>query len=114
LPPRAIKECEQPRRDTLNNPKLIEDDKLLAFDVVIANPPFSLDKWGAENAANDKYKRFHRGVTPINFGSSYSQDGSSRTHHASHGPEREPFEVPFDANGASSARGMAECCTEEE
>ncbi len=54
--------------DTLNNPKLIEDDKLLAFDVVIANPPFSLDKWGAENAANDKYKRFHRGVPPKSTG----------------------------------------------
>jgi type I restriction enzyme M protein len=54
--------------DTLNNPKLIEDDKLLAFDVVIANPPFSLDKWGAENAAKDKYKRFHRGVPPKSAG----------------------------------------------
>jgi type I restriction enzyme M protein len=54
--------------DTLNNPKLIEDDKLLAFDVVVANPPFSLDKWGAENAANDKYKRFHRGIPPKSAG----------------------------------------------
>jgi type I restriction enzyme M protein len=54
--------------DTLNNPKLIEDDKLLAFDIVIANPPFSLDKWGAENAANDKYKRFHRGIPPKSTG----------------------------------------------
>ncbi|WP_455707876.1 N-6 DNA methylase [Mesorhizobium sp. ORM8.1] len=54
--------------DTLNNPKLIEDDKLLAFDVVIANPPFSLDKWGAENAASDKHKRFHRGVPPKGTG----------------------------------------------
>lgn len=54
--------------DTLNNPKLIEDDKLLAFDVVIANPPFSLDKWGAENAAHDHYKRFHRGVPPKSTG----------------------------------------------
>ncbi|MDI3469786.1 MAG: Type I restriction-modification system, DNA-methyltransferase subunit M [Pseudolabrys sp.] len=54
--------------DTLNNPKLIEDDKLLAFDVVVANPPFSLDKWGAENAANDKYKRFHRGIPPKSTG----------------------------------------------
>jgi type I restriction enzyme M protein len=54
--------------DTLNNPKLIEDDKLMAFDVVVANPPFSLDKWGAENAANDKYKRFHRGVPPKSTG----------------------------------------------
>lgn len=54
--------------DTLNNPKLIEDDNLLAFDVVVANPPFSLDKWGAENAAGDKYKRFHRGVPPKSTG----------------------------------------------
>lgn len=42
--------------------------KLLAFDVVIANPPFSLDKWGAENAGNDKYKRFHRGIPPKSAG----------------------------------------------
>jgi type I restriction enzyme M protein len=54
--------------DTLNNPKLIEDDKLLAFNVVVANPPFSLDKWGAENAANDKFKRFHRGIPPKSTG----------------------------------------------
>lgn len=50
--------------DTLNNPKLIEGDSLMKFDVVVANPPFSLDKWGAESAAADKYKRFHRGVPP--------------------------------------------------
>ena len=54
--------------DTLNNPKLIENDKLLAFDVVVANPPFSLDKWGAEHAANDKYRRFHRGIPPKSTG----------------------------------------------
>ncbi|MQY80269.1 MAG: N-6 DNA methylase, partial [Bacteroidetes bacterium] len=40
--------------DTINNPKLIEDDKLMKFDIVVANPPFSLDKWGAENAGADK------------------------------------------------------------
>jgi type I restriction enzyme M protein len=50
--------------DTLNNPKLVEDDSLMRFDVVVANPPFSLDKWGAESAGADKYKRFHRGVPP--------------------------------------------------
>jgi type I restriction enzyme M protein len=54
--------------DTLNNPKLIEDDRLLAFDVVVANPPFSLDKWGAENAATDRYRRFHRGIPPKSTG----------------------------------------------
>ena len=50
---------------TLTNPKLIEGDSLMKFDIVVANPPFSLDKWGAETAAVDKpYRRFHRGVPP--------------------------------------------------
>ncbi len=54
--------------DTLNNPQLIENDKLMKFNIVVANPPFSLDKWGAEDAANDIYKRFWRGVPPKSKG----------------------------------------------
>lgn len=54
--------------DTLNNPKLTEDDALMRFDIVVANPPFSLNKWGAENADSDKYQRFHRGVPPKSKG----------------------------------------------
>lgn len=54
--------------DTLNNPLLVEDDRLMKFDLVIANPPFSLKKWGAENAENDKYNRFFRGVPPKDKG----------------------------------------------
>lgn len=54
--------------DTLNNPLLVEDDHLMKFDVVVANPPFSLKKWGAENADSDTYKRFHRGIPPKNKG----------------------------------------------
>lgn len=50
--------------DTINNPRLIEGDNLMKFDVVVANPPFSLDKWGAEAAANDPHKRFTRGIPP--------------------------------------------------
>lgn len=50
--------------NTLNNPKLIEADSLMKFDIVVANPPFSLDKWGAEKASSDSYNRFHRGVPP--------------------------------------------------
>lgn len=50
--------------DTINNPKLIEGDHLMKFDAVVANPPFSLDKWGHETAADDVYKRFTRGVPP--------------------------------------------------
>lgn len=54
--------------DTLNNPLLVEDDKLMKFSLVLANPPFSLKKWGAENASDDKYNRFWRGVPPKDKG----------------------------------------------
>lgn len=54
--------------DTLNNPQLVENDGLMKFDVCVANPPFSLKKWGAENAENDKYNRFWRGVPPKDKG----------------------------------------------
>lgn len=54
--------------DTLNNPLLTEHDKLMHFDVVVANPPFSLKKWGAENAASDQHNRFWRGVPPKDKG----------------------------------------------
>jgi type I restriction enzyme M protein len=50
--------------DTINSPRLIEDNGLMKFDIVVANPPFSLDKWGAENASNDRFNRFHRGIPP--------------------------------------------------
>ncbi|HMQ11634.1 MAG TPA: type I restriction-modification system subunit M [Oligoflexia bacterium] len=56
------------RGDTLRNPKLIEDDHLVKYDVVVANPPFSLDKWGAEIADKDPFERFHRGVPPKSKG----------------------------------------------
>lgn len=54
--------------DTLNNPALVEGDSLMRFDIVVANPPFSLDKWGAEDAAGDPYRRFWRGVPPKSKG----------------------------------------------
>lgn len=50
--------------DTLNGPLLIEDDSLMKFDLVIANPPFSLKKWMGETIEEDKYNRFHRGIPP--------------------------------------------------
>jgi type I restriction enzyme M protein len=51
--------------DTLRNPRLLNDDETLKhFDVVVANPPFSLEKWGHESAENDKYGRFKRGIPP--------------------------------------------------
>ena len=54
--------------DTIGNPLHLENGHLKKFDVVVANPPFSLDKWGAEHASEDKYKRFERGVPPKSKG----------------------------------------------
>jgi type I restriction enzyme M protein len=55
--------------DTLRDPRLRSDSQtLLRFNVVVANPPFSLDKWGAESAAADPFDRFHRGIPPASKG----------------------------------------------
>lgn len=51
--------------DTIRNPKLLDKNgDLMLFDIVTANPPFSLDKWGHDEAENDKFGRFRRGVPP--------------------------------------------------
>ncbi|WP_323063237.1 type I restriction-modification system subunit M [Aeromonas jandaei] len=51
--------------DTIRNPKLLDKNgDLMRFDIVTANPPFSLDKWGHEEAGNDKFGRFKRGLPP--------------------------------------------------
>lgn len=55
--------------DTIRNPLHFEEDRLMKFDVVVANPPFSLDKWGADVAENDTYKRFtDYGIPPKSKG----------------------------------------------
>lgn len=51
--------------DTIRNPKLLDQNgDLMLFDIVTANPPFSLDKWGHDEAENDRFSRFRRGVPP--------------------------------------------------
>ena len=54
--------------DALTAPTLIKDDHLMKFDNVVANPPFSLAQWGAEEAQNDRFERFRRGVPPRSKG----------------------------------------------
>jgi len=54
--------------DTIRHPQLLEGDRLMKFDIVVANPPFSLDKWGQEIAASDRYNRFSRGIPPKSKG----------------------------------------------
>lgn len=54
--------------DTLGNPKILQGGGLATFDCVIANPPFSLDNWGAARWANDPYGRNLWGTPPQSNG----------------------------------------------
>ncbi len=54
--------------DTLRNPRLVEHDQLMKFDIVVANPPFSLEKWGIDEALADPFHRYHRGLPPKSKG----------------------------------------------
>lgn len=60
----GIEDFQIHRGDTLRNPAFFEADGLKTFDCVIANPPFSLKEWGAENWANDPFGRNIAGVPP--------------------------------------------------
>src|SRR5690625_774981 len=55
--------------DTIRNPLHTESsNSLMKFDIVVANPPFSLKKWGKDEAENDPFNRFWRGVPPKSRG----------------------------------------------
>jgi len=57
------------RGDTLRDPKFRDArGHLERFDVVIANPPFSLKKWGADTWASDPWGRASCGVPPAGSG----------------------------------------------
>ena len=56
------------RGDTLRNPAFFLGDSLATFDCVIANPPFSLEKWGDDVWASDPYGRNFAGVPPARSG----------------------------------------------
>lgn len=60
----GIEDFDIKRGDTLRNPAFFEADGLQKFDCVIANPPFSLKEWGAEDWANDPFGRNIAGVPP--------------------------------------------------
>ncbi|MEC6899161.1 type I restriction-modification system subunit M [Photobacterium piscicola] len=54
--------------DTLREPQHTQAGELMCFDRVIANPPFSLKKWGKEECDNDGFGRFPYGTPPKDAG----------------------------------------------
>ena len=52
------------RGDTLADPKHIEGDRLRKFDVILANPPYSIKQWDREAWGQDKWGRNFLGTPP--------------------------------------------------
>ena len=64
----GIEDFQIVRGDTLRNPAFFEADRLATFDCVIANPPFSLEKWGEDVWLNDPFGRNFAGMPPSSSG----------------------------------------------
>ena len=60
----GIEDFRIERGDTLAEPKLVEGDRLQRFDVVLANPPYSIKQWNREAFAADPWGRNVFGVPP--------------------------------------------------
>ena len=58
-----IRKSKIVHENVLKTPLLVEDGKLIKYDLVLANFPFSMD-WDSSNAANDPYNRFEFGIPP--------------------------------------------------
>ncbi len=52
------------RGDTLERPAFTEQDRLMTFDVVLANPPYSIKQWNREAWASDPWGRNFLGTPP--------------------------------------------------
>jgi type I restriction enzyme M protein len=64
-----VEDAQIMRDDTLRHPKFVTaDGKLEQFELVVANPPFSLKDWGADTWATDPHSRAIGGVPPKNNG----------------------------------------------
>ena len=60
----GIEEFDIIRDDTLANPGFIEYDELKKFNVILANPPYSIKRWDQKSFENDPYGRNMWGTPP--------------------------------------------------
>lgn len=60
----GIEDFRIERGDTLSDPKLVERDRLMRFDVVLANPPYSIKQWDREAFGSDPWGRNLYGTPP--------------------------------------------------
>lgn len=60
----GVKDFSIVNDDTLKNPAFIEKGQLMQFDLVLANPPYSIKQWDRESFSADKYGRNFLGTPP--------------------------------------------------
>jgi type I restriction enzyme M protein len=60
----GIEDFRIERGDTLSEPKFVEGDRLMRFDVVLANPPYSIKQWDRDAFASDPWGRNLYGTPP--------------------------------------------------
>jgi type I restriction enzyme M protein len=60
----GIEEFSIIRGDTLANPAFLHNDELKKFNVILANPPYSIKTWDQKGFTNDPYGRNIWGVPP--------------------------------------------------
>lgn len=66
----GVKSWEHRHQDSIRNPRHLDDgNKLLKFDRIVMNPPFSLEDWGYDDfQGGDPFGRFDFGMPPRNNG----------------------------------------------
>src|ERR1039458_3107223 len=60
----GIEDFQIVRGDTLSEPKFVQGDRLMTFDVVLANPPYSIKQWDREAFSSDSWGRNLYGTPP--------------------------------------------------
>ena len=60
----GIEDFQIVRGDTLADPKFVSGDRLQQFDIILANPPYSIKQWDREKFASDPWHRNIYGTPP--------------------------------------------------
>jgi type I restriction enzyme M protein len=60
----GIEDFQIIRGDTLSEPKFVQGDRLMRFDLVLANPPYSIKQWDRDAFASDPWGRNRFGTPP--------------------------------------------------
>ncbi len=67
----GVEDFDIQRGDTLDQPRFVEGDRLRTFDVVLANPPYSISQWNRDAWASDVWGRNFLG-TPVQSRADYA------------------------------------------